>query len=185
MTVLLACFYTFLCACLVSTQEWIKGLSLVQSGDTQTHSHLRALDRALEMHSPSRQEANIQGVSRAHTDVQAMGGTTPSQVPLGLAPAAQARLAFEVLCSRLAAAIQMPANSVKNEISEVLHELNKAIEFDIGRIADREREQQIQWEKEKEALCLDRNREAALHLSLKTQVFRDLVCFFEDGPVNM
>jgi chromosome segregation ATPase len=62
------------------------------------------------------------------------------------------------------------AAQIKMEIASAIHELNTAIEFDLGRIADRERERQILWDKEIERMKAERDRELIERLALKEQL---------------
>jgi len=42
---------------------------------------------------------------------------------------------------------ELAAAHITTEISAAIHELNTAIEFDLGRIADGERQRQLEWER--------------------------------------
>ncbi len=115
------------------------------------------------------------------------------KVPLGLDPSAQAHIAFETVRGRLEAALQekvltdgrmkslgkleskvitaeYAAAQIKMEIATAIHELNTAIEFDLGRIADRERERQILWDKESERMKAERDLELIERMALKEQL---------------
>lgn len=163
---------------LVSTfQEWITGLNAVQAGhDGQPRNTPPATERLAEV-----------------SQKDWAGPQSALQVPLGLNPSAQAHMAFETVRGRLEAALQekeitdgrmkslgkleskvisaeYAAAQIKVEIASAIHDLNTAIEFDLGRIADRERERQIQWEKESERIKAERDRELLERLSLKEQV---------------
>ena len=166
------------CVDLVYTfQEWITGLNAVQTGH----------DAPPRTPPPAR---------KAVVEVSHAGWADPQsavQVPLGLDPSAQAHIAFETVRGRLEAALQekeitdcrmkslgkletkvitaeYAAAQIKVEIASAINELNTAIEFDLGRIADRERDRQIQWEKDSERIKTERDRELLERLSLKEQV---------------
>ena len=157
----------------IGRQEWITGLNAVQAGGF---------------------------TARAPIPAQSLADDTAVRVPLGLDPSAQAHIAFETVRGRLEAALQqkavsdsriqtlgklesqvgsaeLAASHIKAEISAAIGELNSAIEFDLGRIADGERERQLawdkkelEWEKERERVRKECDAERVQRLSLTEQM---------------
>lgn len=156
------------CDGFIGKQEWITGLNAVQSAAMLTRA-------------PPRSEHEVAAAAAA--DWASDGNAV--RVPLGLDPSMQAHMAFETVRGRLETALKEKALSdtrikhvgrlqtqvssaehaaahIQQEIASAVRELNTAIEFDLGRMADREREHRIQWDKERDDLRLAKDREVCV-----------------------
>jgi len=156
----------------IGKQEWITGLNAVQSAAMLTRA-------------PPRSEHEVAAAAAAASAADWASDGNAVRVPLGLDPSMQAHMAFETVRGRLEAALKEKALSdtrikhvgrlqtqvssaehaaahIQQEIASAVRELNTAIEFDLGRMADREREHRIQWDKKRDDLRLAKDREVCV-----------------------